>query len=78
MQQRSTLAEFGEFQLQCMALYRCCHSRMELPTKLVIKDRPDSSEWLATVKFLLKLFHLGEYILDPAVISPDQFTTIFK
>ena len=43
---------------------------------LVTNDGPDSSELLATVKFLLKLLHLKEYNLEPIVISTDQFTTL--
>ena len=41
----------------------------------VTSDGSDSSEWLATVKFLLKLLDMEEYFLHPSVISTDKFTT---
>ena len=86
----ATLGELGEFPLQISGFisllsywHRTTLMREDTLVKktlnLVTNDGPDSSELLATVKFLLKLLHLEEYILDPAVISTDQLTNpMFK
>ena len=82
----ATLGELGEFPLQMYGFisllsfwHRTTLMRDDTLVKktlnLVTNDGPDSSEWLATVKFLLKLLHLEEYFLNPTVISTDKFTT---
>ena len=83
----ATLGELGEFPLQMYGFislltfwYRTPLMNDDTLVKktlnIVINNGPEFSEWLATVKFLLKLLHLEEYFLDPTTISTDKFRTM--
>ena len=85
----ASLGESGEFPLQMygfVSLLSFWHRTSLMPEdtfanralKLVTNNGPESSEWLATVKFLLKLLHLEEYFSDPTNISTNLFTTLCK
>ena len=83
----ATLGELGEFPLQIygyISLLTFWHriKFMNLDTlvkktlDIVESDGSIVSEWLATVKFLLKFLDLESYFLTPGEISPSKFKSI--
>ena len=79
----ATLGELGEFPLQMygfISLLSFWHrislmnddTLVKKTLNIVTNNGPELSEWLSTVKFLLKLLHLEEYFLEPTIISTDK------
>ena len=81
----ATLGELGEFPLHLHGLtsllsywHRLTLMREDTLAKqalnLVTNDGPDSSEWFATVKYLLKILNMEEYLLNPESIKSKTFS----
>ena len=83
----ATLGELGEFPLQIhgyLSLLTFWHritlmnadTLVKKTLNIVTADGPNSSEWLATVKFLLKSFDMERYFLNPSDISTAKFKSL--
>ena len=83
----ATLGELGEFPLHLYgftSLLSFWHritlmqddTLVKKTLNFVTNNGPNSSEWLATVKFLLKLINMEEYFFNPTLITTDKFTSL--
>ena len=83
----ATLGELGEFPLQVhgyISLLTFWHRIKSMNGDTLVKKTLDMveydgsivSEWLATVKFLLKFLDLERYFLNPGEILPSKFKSI--
>ena len=81
----ATLGELGEFPLHIYGLisllsywHRTAMMQEDTFAKqalnFVTNDGPNVSDWFATVKFLLKMINMEEYILNPESITTKNFT----
>ena len=83
----ATLGELGEFPLHLYGLisllsywHRLTQMQEDTLVKqalnLVTNNGPDFSEWFATVKFLLKILNMEEYLPNPESITTKKFSHI--
>ena len=43
---------------------------------LITNDGQNSSEWAATVKFLLKYINMENYFADPTIVDTKKYTSL--
>ena len=83
----ATLGELGEFPLQIhgyLSLLTFWHritlmnadTLVKKTLNVVTSDGPNSSEWLATVKFILKFLDMERYFVNPSDISTAKFKSL--
>ena len=83
----ATLGELGEFPLQMhglLSLLKYWHRVTQMQNEtfakqaldLIINNGQDVSEWFATLKFLLKILNMEEYLENPGSITTEAFTRI--
>ena len=83
----ATLGELGFFPLQMhgiVALLSFWHRISQMPEETLVKQaynislNSESSEWVATVKFLTQYLDLEKYFQNPSEVHPNQFVTVCK
>ena len=83
----ASLGELGEFPLHLYGIisllsfwHRSALMHADTLVKqtlnLVTNDGPNLSQWFATVKFILRILNMEEYLLDPTAITTNNFTYI--
>ena len=83
----ATLGELGEFPLHIHGLvsmlsfwHRTTQMHDDTLVKhtlnLITNDGPNSSEWVATVKFLLKFLGIENYFTNPTIVDTKKFTAL--
>ena len=82
----ATLGELGEFPLHLYGLTSLLsfwHRATQMQDDSLVKQAlslisevGQSSEWFATVKFILKSLDMEEYFLDSSIITTNQFTNM--